>query len=315
MKSLEELSIACDDGNGNDLNDDVVAGCIPSLTACTGMRTLKLNDLNVGTNRLSGIFPGMAALLGLSLNGNSIDDDCARVLAQGLSECKQFHRLNLARNRISDDGLEVLIQGLPESVNYLNLGSNQVTLARELQLLRFKTLLLWGNSLCLDGPRVIAVSLVNPECRLEELNLYHTNVRDKGVATLAGGLRGNQSLTRMSLFNITETGWNALLSIMCDKTSISATHGSNHSLQHLRYRDASIPQDIKIMLELNSDQNKSRVAARKILLAHRHLDMKPLFDRKLNLLPRVDRALCGVPPRSQAVVNFRFCASDAHGCC
>jgi len=41
------------------------------------------------------------------------------------------------------------------------------------------------------------------------------------------------------------------------------------------------------MLELNSDQDKSYVAATKILQTHRHLDMKPLFDRKLDLLPHV----------------------------
>lgn len=42
-----------------------------------------------------------------------------------------------------------------------------------------------------------------------------------------------------------------------------------------------------MMLQVNSDQDKSRVAANKILLAHRHLDMRPLIDWELNLLPHV----------------------------
>ena len=41
------------------------------------------------------------------------------------------------------------------------------------------------------------------------------------------------------------------------------------------------------MLELNCDRDKSRVAAKKILQTHRHLDMKPLLDRELDLLPHV----------------------------
>lgn len=42
------------------------------------------------------------------------------------------------------------------------------------------------------------------------------------------------------------------------------------------------------MLQLNSDQDKSRVAANKIFWTHRHLDMmKPLFNMELDLLPLV----------------------------
>ena len=41
------------------------------------------------------------------------------------------------------------------------------------------------------------------------------------------------------------------------------------------------------MLELNSDQDKSRIAATKILLAHHHLDMRPLFGWEFGLLPYV----------------------------
>ena len=61
-----------------------MTGCIPSLAACTGMRKLNLNDLNLSDNgcaALSGVFPQMAVLIELHLGGNSIDDDCARALA------------------------------------------------------------------------------------------------------------------------------------------------------------------------------------------------------------------------------------------
>ena len=92
----------------------------------------------------------------------------------------------------------------------------------------------------------------------------------------------------MSLTNgdITETGWDAFSSILCDTSSITATYSSNHSLQSLGYCD-NMPEDIETSLRLNSGQYKSDVAAFKILQTHRHLDMRPLFDRKLVLLPHV----------------------------
>ncbi|EJK54169.1 hypothetical protein THAOC_26268 [Thalassiosira oceanica] len=291
MNSLEELCIDCDDGFEHDLNDVTVAGCIPSLAACKGMRKLKLNFLDLSTNScaaLSAIFPEMAALLELDLRDNLIDDDCVQVLSQGLSEFKQMRSLNLSHNRISDNGLDVLIQGLPASVDTLNLARNDVTLTRQLPLLRFKKLDLCGNTLSLDGPRVIAASLANPECRLKSLSLNQCNIADEGVAILAPSLRKNQRLTRMSLAenNISKEGWSAFSSILCDASSINATHGSNHTLQSLgSYRQ--VPQDIKMLLELNSDQDKSRVAAKKILQVHRHLDMRPFLGMELDLLPGV----------------------------
>ena len=205
-----------------------------------------------------------------------------------MAGCTHLQSLNLDGNRISDNGLDVLIQGLPVSVTHVGMGLNAVTLARQLPLLRFKKVDLWGTEFSLDGPRVIAASMADPECRLEELTLNSTNISDEDVAMLAASLRNNQTVTTMSCSNnnITGSGWNAFSSILCDTTSIDATYNSNHSLLNLG--DASrIPQDVKILLDLNSCQDKGRIAAAKILRTHRHLDMRPLFGRELDLLPYV----------------------------
>ncbi|EJK47020.1 hypothetical protein THAOC_34287, partial [Thalassiosira oceanica] len=299
MNSLEELCIKGGDeeeGLAN-LNDGDIAGCIPSLAACTGMRSLKLNQcLNLRSNScaaLRGVFPRMATLRILVLHGNSFDDDCTRLLEQGLSGCKQVQSLNLSNNRISDNGLDVLIQRLPASVDALYLKRNDITLARHVLLLRFRVLNIEGNRLCPGGTGVIAASLANPECRLESLILFSCNIGDEGTATLAESMRNNQRLTRMSLgvrSNITERGWNAFSPILCDASSINATYNSNHTLQDLgiyRIPEDVIPQDVRLMLDLNQGKNKSGVAASKILQAHRHLDMRPLFGRGLGLLPYV----------------------------
>ncbi|EJK69901.1 hypothetical protein THAOC_08801 [Thalassiosira oceanica] len=254
MNSLEDLIIDCEEEGGvlANLNDGDMADCIPSLAACSGMRSLKLNYLNLSTNScaaLRGVFPRMANLRDLVLCGNSFDDDCTRLLAQGLSDCKQMQSLNLSHNRISDNGLNALVQRLPASVDALYLERNDITLARHV--------------------------------------LLQCNIGDEGTATLADGLRNNQRLTDMSLGgnNITERGWNALSSILCDTSSINATYNSNHALQHLGYY--RIPQDVEMMLRLNKDKSKSHVAANKILQSHPHLDMRPLFGRELGLLPHV----------------------------
>ena len=106
------------------------------------------------------------------------------------------------------------------------------------------------------------------------------------MTTLAESLRGNQRLVRLALSdNNISDGWNALTSILCDTTSIEATHGSNHTLEYLEYDTG--PLHVQEILRLNSGRDKSRVAAQKILQTHRHLNMRPLFDKKLGLLPHV----------------------------
>ena len=292
MRKLEILSINCEDVD-HGLDDDIMAGYIPSLAACTAMRDLDLICLGLSTrscNALGGIFHRMANLALLTLYGNLIDDDCVEVIVRGLVECKHLRALGMECNRISDYGLDVLIRGLPSSVSGLELRGNQVTLARQLPLLRFETLGFSDNPLSPGAPQVVAASLANPGCRLKSVDLGHTFIGDEGAATLAESLRNNQLLTTMTLArinvtNITEAGWNAFSSVLCDTTSINATHGSNHNLRHLGYAD--IPQGIVTMLELNSDGDKSIVAAKKILQTHHHLDMGPLFDRELDLLPHV----------------------------
>ena len=292
MKRLEELSIACDHvEGGHGLDDDIMARCIPSLAACTCMQKLYLRCLGLSTTSfaaLNAILPRMSALLKLELSKNSIDDNCVQVLVRGLAECKRLLSLNLSSNRIGDDGLDLLIQGLPASVDTLDLNWNEVTLSRQLSLLRFKRLYLWGdNALSPGGARVIAASLANPECRLECLNISATNIGDEEAGILASSLWSNQRLACLGLSgdNITETGWNAFQPILCNPASVNATYGSNHTLEGFGCH--RIPLDIKTLLKINSDQDKSRVAATKIVQTHSHLDMEPFFDRKLDLLPHV----------------------------
>ncbi|EJK44366.1 hypothetical protein THAOC_37097, partial [Thalassiosira oceanica] len=258
IQSLEKLIM-----KGAFGGDGSLGGYIPSLAACTGMRILKLKDMGIRTHScaaLRSILPRMDALLELDLGGNSINDNCVEDLVSGLAD-----------------------------VSLLNVSDNQIALARQLPLLKFKELYLPGNKICSGGPQVIAASLANPECRLETLFLYCGNIGDQGVATVAQSLRGNRRLRNMNLTenNITATGWNAFSPVLCDTSSINATHGSNHTLYTLGDFCDNMPRDIESLLRMNYNQDKSLVAAKKILQTHHHLDMKPLLDWGLDLLPRV----------------------------
>ena len=291
MKSLLELWIDCDDGyDSTDLNDDAMAGCIPSLATCTAMQYLTLKNLGFGISScaaLSASFLQMTSLEKLNLERNSINDDFVEALIRGLVECKHLRRLFLGFNMISDDGLDVLIRELPASVCILDLEFNEVTLARQLWMLRFEFMNLEGNQLSRGAAQIIAASLVHPECLLEKLILYGITFGNDGAATLADSLRCNRRLTTMwfELSEITDTGGNAFLPVLCDTGSINSTHNSNHTLRNLGC--GKFPRYVYELLELNSSEDESHVAATKILLAHHHLDMRPLFKEELDLLPYV----------------------------
>ena len=71
--SLEKLYITSDGLALDELDDDVMAGCIPSLAACSSMQKLQLFDLNMSTRScaaLGVIVPRMAALHELDLSQN-----------------------------------------------------------------------------------------------------------------------------------------------------------------------------------------------------------------------------------------------------
>ena len=58
-------------------------------------------------------------------------------------------------------------------------------------------------------------------------------------------------------------------------------------LQCIQIGYSKLSDDVEVMLALNSNQDKNLVAAEKILLSHRNLDVTPLIDEELGLLPFV----------------------------
>ena len=90
--------------------------------------------------------------------------------------------------------------------------------------------------------------------------------------------------------NITSKGWAAFSTVLCDATSANSTFLSNHTLQSLEYRgrrNLPLPRNLEISLTLNKVNDKKRVALTKVLNHNDNIDMQPLFEWDLKVLPSV----------------------------
>ncbi|KAL7454580.1 hypothetical protein ACHAWC_007179 [Mediolabrus comicus] len=134
-------------------------------------------------------------------------------------------------------------------------------------------------------------------CSLTHLELDDENFPrgDDVAVALADALKGNKSLTRL-LFNpddLTTVGWSAFSELLCDTSSVSNIHASNHTLQAIGYSSlqrSNYPQarqDVEQLLALNLLTDK-HAAIQKILKYHPDFVGPFLGDEsKRKLLPLV----------------------------
>ena len=85
---------------------------------------------------------------------------------------------------------------------------------------------------------------------------------------------------------ISERGWAAVSSLICNKTSIMNTYNSNHTLfeHHCNY----LPDDLESYLNLNGNKDKVEVARQKILQTHFTGDndnVSNILDMELEVMP------------------------------
>lgn len=122
--------------------------------------------------------------------------------------------------------------------------------------------------------------LQSPNIALRQLDLDNNTVNDDAIVAFSSALTHNKTLKRLSLDEctddydndlITERGWDAMSTLLCNKSSIMDTHNSNHTLQSVcfdQYSESNLPSGLKSCLELNGNKDKSEVARQKILQAH-----------------------------------------------
>lgn len=207
--------------------------------------------------------------------------------------------LYLSNNAIDDEGIHALVPDLCNSNNLQELSISDPITAM--------------------GLRSLSPFLQSDGCRLRYLS-GRLRLSNEEAAALADALKGNKSITTLNLRgsqrNMTYTDWSAFSKLLCDTSSINNTYLSNHTLTNI-YVDAYNDMDdpwfdvcyiirsfVTKLLEMNAAAQKKdtmrdispwrnqqismqSLTRCKIFMSHPDLDMEPLFNFKLKLLPWV----------------------------
>jgi len=187
-------------------------------------------------------------------------------------------RLDLNQSNLDNEGMELLIQLVTSmtSMKHLSLKNNSVTPT---------------------GWRPLTDYLQSPNFALEVLYLDGSTINDDTVIAFATALAYNRTLKFLSLDDctdddgndlITERGWEAVSTLVCNKSSIMDTYNSNHTLEYLG--EMNLPDDLPSYLELNKNKHKVEVPRQKILLTHFSdvydtSEMQEFLDMELEVMP------------------------------
>ena len=247
---------------------------------------------NEGAIGLGSLLSTMSSLKTLQMNGLSLTGDGNNnVTSQGwvsLFTTLQDSNLDLVKlqligNNIDDEGVQLLI----------SLVSRMSTL---------KVLSLAENVLITPtGLEALSGYLRNPNLALEDLNVDENNHSDDTMIAFTSVLAQNKTLTSISLGGtwddetdeqtglITDRGWEAVSSLLCNKSSILDTYNSNHTLQHVGdYYSDEVGEKLCPYLDMNENKDKAEVARQKILQTHFSSsddDMQEVLDMELEIIP------------------------------
>lgn len=172
--------------------------------------------------------------------------------------------LCLCDPRIDDDGIQALTRLISRmsSLKKLSLGYN--------------------NSVTPTGWQVLTDYLQSPNFALIQLDICENNINDDTVIAFTRALVRNNTLKLLHLYQdpedfedgdmITERGWEALSTLLCNSSSTMDTYNSHHMLQDLTddyYNHVmNLPDKLVSLLELNRNKDKVEVARQKILQTH-----------------------------------------------
>ena len=181
-------------------------------------------------------------------------------IATTLRGCTNLKQIDLSRCGINDEQILPIVEGLR--------GHGAL-----------KKLCLFDNRIGAAGCQSLTTLLEDHSSNIGELVLQENQIGIDGAMTLFNSLLTNSRLRNLYLGGNPTAGFrtvDALSRVLCNTTSINSTYTSNHTLELLAIRHSNV--EIDLLLDLNKDTNKSRVAMKKILKYHPNIDMEPLFD-------------------------------------
>ena len=216
----------------------------------------------------------------LDFGGTSIGRNGFIALANTLRSWStpKLQKLDLRDCNIDDEGLEHLV--------------NALTNINTLQELYMP----YNSLITIRGWKTLATLLEIPASSLDGLTIFgNNNIGNERAFLFANALANNTTLTALDLFygsGITNEGWAYFSKLLCDTSSVNNTYLSNHTLyfvgNDVYEDDFDDVADIEHLLVLNEDgrnQDKGKIAMKKIVHAHSHFDMQPFFEWEFKVLP------------------------------
>ncbi|KAM3918679.1 NACHT, LRR and PYD domains-containing protein 12-like isoform 5-T5 [Leptodactylus fuscus] len=174
------------------------------METCTNIEELDLSRCSLDTEGLDRFTPALHNLQNLSLSYNNLPDTSCTQLASLIKNNQSLKQLKLHCNHLYGPHFSDLVAALSSPdcrIEELNLSYNALPDTACTQLASvirnipsLKILDLSGNPLF--GPHFsdLMDALSSPDCRIEELRLYHNDLPDTSCTQLASVIKNNQSL-------------------------------------------------------------------------------------------------------------------------
>jgi len=302
--------------NGNKIDDDGIA----ALANISTVNSLELVwNSSVTSTGWRSFFSSLQTraiqLVTLVLSGTSICNEGVTTLGRLLSNMSSLKVLDMDSNHsITPQGWQTFFNSIQDSnsdmvrlsfrYNNINYGGLQLLVRLVSNMNSLRRLRLGSNqSVTPVAWQVLTGYLQRPSFVLKSFDLSDNNIDDDALIAFAGALEHNKTLKQVDLegiyddetdelvYLITEKGWGAVSTLLCNKTSILKTYTSNHTLKELgsHHDDMNLPDDLVSYLELNENKDKAEVARQKILQTHFTTEDSPkmqvLLDMALEVMP------------------------------
>mmetsp|Transcript_11576 Transcript_11576/g.24691 ORF Transcript_11576/g.24691 Transcript_11576/m.24691 type:complete len:567 (-) Transcript_11576:286-1986(-) len=243
-------------------------------------------------------------LQALSLDQVALDDTMAISFAKSLSRNHSLKRLDLSENpKVSSVGwraISAVLQNQQCMLEVLDLKGNSLdetavmdfatSLANNSSMKEF---LINGNRKRITSKGLKAFSPVfdSPTSNLERIRFdpVPREAINDAATDLSDSLVNNKKLKYLIVLDKStspsDAAYIAFDQVLCDKSSISSTHLSNHTLRYLGCRVGNLGS----CLGLNYNNHKELVARKKIMMVHFSGDcnIQPSSDMRYELYPHV----------------------------
>ena len=285
----------------NNIGDKGVEALAKALLYNRSVQTLNLDDNNIGDIGAISLAKslGQCSLCELSLNGNSAiaDHGIAAIAGELQSQKCMIKFIGLGGINIGSVGMllrRAISNSMVTSIDFCPLldrvdegvGMDDDKLGTVMEGLTYSSTLrelnISGNdALTAAGlRRHLHPYLSSKYCTLKTLDVSFINIGDEGALVFAYALVHNKSLSKLCFdtWSITDVGWNALSTALCDSTSANSIYLSNHSLREM---------PSSYWLYVNKIKNRSMVIKFKILRSNPDLDMTPFLRWNVKFLPLI----------------------------